>query len=140
MSAMVIDLAPYLARRPSARQAKTARPSASATLKNDFTFWRGATGQRYVHTIYPLFECPELPAANVMLVRRHASGRVEVMLIGRVEHTAQSLNLAEVRRKAATLGANEVHVHLLAASASERLAIERDLSGAGETTIGAATH
>ena len=133
MSAVVIDLASILAsRKPRAVAAKAGRTVVPGTLTHDFTFWRGATGARYVHTIYPLFECPELPAANVVLVRRHATGRAEVMHIGRVEHDAQSLNLAEIRRTAATLGANEVHVHLLAEHASERAAIERDLRGAGE--------
>lgn len=131
MSAVVIDLAPFLARRTAAAL-RAAPPARHSALTHDFTFWRGATGTRYVHTIYPLLECPELPAANVLLVRRHAMGRAEVMHICRVEHVAQSLNLAEVRQTAARLGANEVHVHLLAAGAPERATIERDLAGAGE--------
>lgn len=112
-----------------------ASPSGCASSgigSHDFTFWRGASGIRYVHTIYSLLECPELPDANVLLVRKTAAGRSEVMHIGRVENGAACSNLAEVRRMAAMLGANEVHVHLLGATADERGVIERDLSGAGE--------
>ena len=139
MSAVVIDFAPVLARRrPNRAVSVEARIVASGTLSHDFTFWRGASGARYVHTIYPLLECPDLPNANFLLIRRHPSGRSEVVHIGRLENGAPSLNLAEVRRSAATLGANEIHVHLLAASADERESIERDLSGAGELAISGA--
>jgi hypothetical protein len=37
------------------------------------------------------------------------------------------LNLAEVRHRAAKLGASEVHVHLIADSEAERMLIEMDL-------------
>ena len=147
MSAVVIDFVEVIARKKSqaaaatapraAFRAKGAVPAGTlGTLSHEFTFWRGATGIRYVHTVYPLMDCPELPSANVTLVRRHASGRAEVLHICRVEHVAPSLNLAEIRQTAALLGANEVHVHLLADSATERAAIERDLSGAGKLASG----
>lgn len=138
MSAELIDFAQARAR--ALRVARPARPQMTAppkgTLTHDFTFWHGATGSRYVHTIYPLLECPELPNANIMLVRRHPAGRAEVLHIGSVEHGALSLNLAEVRHTASKLGATEIHVHLLAGSAEERAAIARDLSGAGELVAG----
>ena len=147
MSAVVIDFAEVIARKRAHTAAATApavglRSNLVApfgglgTLSHDFTFWRGATGIRYVHTVYTLIDCPELPSANITLVHRHASGRAEVMHICRVEHDAPSLNLAEIRQTAALLGANEVHVHLLADSAIERAAIERDLCGASELASG----
>ncbi len=140
MSAVVIDLAPLLASRKARAARRIAAPyTGSAASAHDFTFWRGATGTRYVHTIYSLIQCPELPAANVLLVHRHESGRTEVLHVTSVEHAAQSLNLAEIRYTAARLGANEVHVHLLAATAAEREAIARDLAGAGEmSAVGSA--
>ncbi|HRN89424.1 MAG TPA: hypothetical protein PK271_12550, partial [Hyphomicrobium sp.] len=92
-----------------------------------FHFWSGASGQRYVHSVYSLLECPEVPAANFMLVRRDGSGHREVLAIGRLRHGSSSLNLAEIRLRGARLGANEVHVHLLAPSAEERRAVELDL-------------
>lgn len=138
MSAVVVDFASVLARRVSrSRSWQDARAYARGALKHDFTFWRGATGTRYVHTIYSLLECPELPNANLVLARRHASGRVEIARVCRVEHDAMSLNLAEVRRLAAQLGANEVHVHLLARNEAQRAAIEHDISGCGAIAVGA---
>lgn len=139
MSAVVIDFSSARARLdPRAAVASRARAAGSApAAPHDFTFWRGATGSRYVHTVYSLLECPELPNANVLLVRRNSTGRAEVMHIGCVEHGAGCSNLAEVRLTAAQLGATEVHVHFLAASSDERAAIMRDLSGAGEQVAGA---
>ena len=139
MSAVVIDFSSARARFQVRAAAHPQSQAASATQSapHDFTFWRGAAGSRYVHTVYTLLECPELPDANVMLVRRHPSGRAEVMHIGCVEHGVGCSNLAEIRLTAAKLGANEVHVHLLAADSNERAAIERDLSGADELAAGA---
>ena len=137
MSGVVIDFASAIARRqPRPAVSMSPPPVDPGTLSHAFTFWRGATGIRYVHTVYGLFDCPEIPNANVLLVRRHDSGRAEVINIGRVEQDAPSLNLAEVRQTAARLGANEVHVHLLAETAAERASIERDLSGADELAAG----
>jgi hypothetical protein len=90
-------------------------------------FWRGASGKRYVHNVYSLIECPPLPKALYLLVRRDRSGRREVLHIGCGESDAPTLNLAQVRRRGATLGANEVHVHFLAASEEERRLITCDL-------------
>lgn len=134
MSAVVIDFNSARARLNPRAAASAQKRGASATPQSahDFTFWRGATGSRYVHTVYPLLECPELPDANILLVRRHPSGRAEVVSIASVEHGVGCSNLAEIRRTAAELGATEVHVHFLAADGDERAMIVRDLSGAGE--------
>jgi hypothetical protein len=77
--------------------------------------------------VYDLVDCPEVPAANFLLVSRDGSGHRAVLAIGHVTHEAGSLNLAEIRFRAARLGANEVHVHLLAPSAQERRMVELDL-------------
>lgn len=133
MSAVIIEFDAVRAKRnPSKGSFRAAPTERDAILSHEFTFWRGATGTQYVHTVYSLLECPELPAANVVLVRRHPAGRAEILHIGRLENRAGSLNLAEVRQASARLGATEVHVHLLAGNTEEREAIERDLTGAGE--------
>jgi hypothetical protein len=139
MSAVVIDFSTARARlSPKAVVCAQMRVvPAAPQAAHEFTFWRGASGSRYVHTVYTLLECPEMPNANVMLVRRHATGRAEVMHIGSVEHGVGCSNLAEIRLTAATLGATEVHAHLLAADGDERALIVRDLSGAGELAASA---
>ena len=126
MGARVIQLADYRARR-SALNPELAVLDTTSDLTDRFHFWSGASGQRYVHTVYDLIDCPEIPAANFLLVHREKSGRRMVLAIGHATHAAGSLNLAEIRQRAARLGANEVHVHLLAPSAQQRRMIELDL-------------
>lgn len=93
-------------------------------------FWIGASGTRYIHTVHSLRLCPELPAVNYLLVHRDASGVQKVLAAGRTSADAPSLNLAEVRKHGASLGANEVHVHLLAEDAKAAKIIEFDLKQA----------
>ena len=76
-------------------------------------FWRGASGQRYVHSVYSLIECPPLPKASYMLVRRDEDGRRRCCTSAAARATP-TLNLAHVRQRGAKLGANEVHVHFQA--------------------------
>lgn len=76
------------------------------------TFWRGTSGHPYVHSMYSLAGCPEMPPASVMLVRRSRCERAGTVLkVMCVEHDAPSLNRAEIRRYGAQLGATEVHLH-----------------------------
>jgi hypothetical protein len=99
----------------------------AATRPVRFQFWRGASGKRYVHTVQSLLTCPELPRAVYVLVRREFDGSRTPLRIGRTSSDCSTLNLAEVRHRAAKLGASEVHVHLIADSESERMLIEMDL-------------
>lgn len=92
-----------------------------------FQFWSGASGERYIHTLYSLIECPEVPRATYLLIRRDGAGRRRVLSIGRTTHAAPSLNLAEIRQRGAQLGANEVHVHFLSDSERQRSIVEFDL-------------
>jgi hypothetical protein len=129
MAAEIISLADYRSGRNAVGDlgvASAVQPGA-ANLADRFQFWSGASGRRYVHTVYSLFECPAIPAGNYILIHRDAEGRRLVLAVGRVGHSATSLNLAEIRRRGAALGANEVHVHLLAPNAKLSRFIESDL-------------
>lgn len=126
MSARIIELAAYRAQRSQKSEAPS--PGVKETCEaNRFHFWTGASGRRYVHTVYELLECPPLPAANYVLVRREPGARRQILSIGRVSDAAPSLNLAEIRRRGAELGADEVHVHLLAETAKLAKLVEFDL-------------
>lgn len=140
MSAQIIDLAVIRAGRLAKAQHRPASQSMSQSAFPEtgssqeggsgnapFQFWSGASGTRYVHTIYNLFECPPVEAANYILVKRHLNGERTVISIGRAAHTTGMLNLAEIRLRSAQLGANEVHIHLLADSFGESREIEADL-------------
>jgi hypothetical protein len=139
MSARIVELSEFVARRVAAITAKrglsgdddkgdaageAASPEADG---HRFFFWRGATGERYVHTVFGLLDCPELPRSIYILVRRDAHGRRSVLHVGRADHEATSLNLAEVRFRGASAGANEVHVHFLVEGDRERRLVEFDL-------------
>lgn len=124
MSARIIELAAYRAQRSQANEEPTRMLAEEA---GRFHFWTGASGKRYVHTVYELIDCPALPAANYVLVRREPGSRRKVLSIGRVDHSVPSLNLAEIRRRGAELGAHEVHVHLLAETAKLAKLVEFDL-------------
>jgi hypothetical protein len=90
-------------------------------------FWRGASGRRYVHTVYSLLECPPVPKASYLLARRNEDGSRQVLHIASGESGAPTLNLAEIRRMGATLGANEVHLHFLAETEEQRQLVTFDL-------------
>jgi hypothetical protein len=96
-------------------------------LSTDFQFWSGLSGRGYVHTIFDLIGCPRVPACSYVLVRRAADGKRSPLRIGTVAAEAWSLNLAEIRHRAAQLGANEVHLHLIAGDAGSRAKIAEDL-------------
>jgi len=128
MAARIIELTEFRARRFETGEAPQAQ-NGLATCADRFYFWTGASGKRYVHTVYDLLECPALPAGNYVLVRREPNGRRAALAIGRVSSAAHSLNLAEIRQRGAELGANEVHVHLLADTTKQSKLVEFDLRG-----------
>ena len=90
-------------------------------------FWRGASGRRYVHAVYSLFECPPLPRATYILAHRDETGRRTVQHVGHCSSDAPTLNLAQVRQRGAALGINEVHVHFLATDNKQRGLVMCDL-------------
>ena len=98
-----------------------------SVLGHGFHYWDGLSGNRYLHSVYKLQECPELPKANYIMVRKLENGEAVPLFIGQTVADATSLNLAHIRQKAACLGANEIHIHVLTDSASERNEVERDL-------------
>ncbi len=98
-----------------------------ALLGQPYHYWLGASGRRYLHTIFSLVDCPALAQTNILLVRRDADGTRRPLYVGQVGEDACSLNLARLRRLGARLGANEVHLHLLADGPAERDRVAADL-------------
>jgi hypothetical protein len=106
MSASVVSLFPAVVPpKPVRLGGRSRAPTAQRQ-------WRGASGRRYTHSVYSLIECPPLPKAVFLLVRRDADGMRTVLHVGMAASDADSLNLAQVRQRGAQLGANEVHVYL----------------------------
>lgn len=92
-----------------------------------FCYWKGASGTGYIHTVYSLIDAPELPKVNYVLVRKDEAGRRQALRIGRTQNESGSLNLADIRYRAARLGANEVHIHLISDTTRDRALVECDL-------------
>ena len=114
--------------RPDARAGNQAVDfGADSDLSERFQYWNGASGERYIHTVYSLVSVPELPKVNYLLVYRDENGRRHPLRVGRTKHASQSLNLADIRFRAARLGANEVHIHMIADSSRDRALVECDL-------------
>ena len=106
---------------------ETTRWAEAENFLPSFYYWRGASGRRYQHLVYTLIDCPALPQANYVLVRRHSDGTRTALAIGQTKHDALLLNLAHLRHEGAKRGANEVHMHLLADTPQARDAVEEDL-------------
>jgi hypothetical protein len=115
--------------------------SVPAALPPHQHVWRGASGRLYAHHVYALIECPPLPAAGYVLVRRDEQGRRTPLRVGLGTSAAPTLNLAEIRQRGAQAGASEVHVRLDAASDAERRLVACDLrAGLLGTLAAAAAH
>ncbi|MEM7775674.1 MAG: hypothetical protein AAF732_08700 [Pseudomonadota bacterium] len=97
-----------------------------------FEFWVGASGRSYVHSVYSLVDCPELPKVNYILAHRDDMGECDVLHIGQTSAQARSLNRAAIRQIASQIGANEVHVHYLGTNRSDRAVIAFDIDSALE--------
>lgn len=103
-------------------------------LGERFWYWRGASGRKYIHSIYPADACPPLPGAVYVAVRHRALGR-EAVAVGRFPSfwdgacDSRSL-LAEIAGEA-----DEVHVHLLARDDRAADAVLHDLRRADGVTL-----
>lgn len=109
-----------------------------AAFDQAFHYWRGASGRRYLHSVYTLIGCPAIPQANYILVRRYDDGTRRALAFGQTREDAMTLNLAHLRHEGAKIGANEVHIHLLAENAEARAAVEADLLAAHTRRLAAA--
>lgn len=108
-------------------------PAAVATateFAGRFHYWRGLSGSRYLHTVFALEHCPELPDAVYVAARRRADGSRRALAIGRVAPIAGLTFTEAFRRDIAARGGDEIHLHLLAASAKAAAAVIEDLRGA----------
>src|SRR5262249_18877631 len=109
MASHIVRLAPPRGHPPSRRPVLPRTPQTPARVH----FWQGASGRRYRHGVYSLLDCPPQPRTVYLLVRRDLNGAATVLGIHAAVSEAPTLNLAQIRQRGATLGANEVHAHAL---------------------------
>ncbi len=124
-SAVIFDMAPAAGALASLR---------THALRDGFHAWHGASGRRYVASVFPLdsgardaglpaFEAFVLIAATSDGARRVARS-IETIEWGSARHRAVAAAIAD--------GVEEWHVHLLGGTRCEREAIAADLrAGAG---------
>jgi hypothetical protein len=86
-----------------------------------FFYWRGASGRKYIHTIYPWGSCPPVPGAVFVAVRRVGGMRVALG----VQRFSSVWD--DACRMFRALDADEVHVHLLARDSAHADAVLSDL-------------
>ena len=105
--------------------------SASAELESEFSdrfwFWTGLSGKRYIHSVYSTENCPPLPGAIYVMVRRLESGTRVPVRMGRFSPLWDFPLPAEM-----TDGACEIHVHLLAGDESQTVHVYDDLAASLE--------
>jgi hypothetical protein len=89
-----------------------------------FWFWRGASGRKYIHSIYAMGQCPPVPGAVYVAVRGVGSQR-RAVAVGRFASVWDDDWSLFHRVKA-----DEVHVHLLARDHAHAEAILGDLKTA----------
>jgi hypothetical protein len=96
-----------------------------------FWYWRGVSGQSYIHSIYSLDSCPPLPGAVYVAVSRRdgerrpvSVGRFPSAIEGRGFDPSACIELAHL--------VDEIHVHLLARDARSAEAVRSDLEHAME--------
>jgi hypothetical protein len=82
-----------------------------------FWYWQGASGRKYIHTVYPANGCPPLPGAVFVAVKRTGALRT-VLALGLI---GAGEGVPEIR------GCDEMHVHLLSGSRAEAEAVLSDL-------------
>ena len=103
------------------------------SLSGRFHGWRGASGQRYICTV---FATPEAAGAClqaiVIAVARQSSGACEPVMIGQTGALPDCFALGSLVAQARGLGANEWHVHLIARSRAQRSAAIADLQSFGD--------
>lgn len=94
-----------------------------------FWYWHGASGRRYIHSVYRPETCPPLPGAVFLAVKSFGNLRT-VLGAGRFAGL-WDLNLPiDNAAHWASLGANEIHVHLLSRDEKEAHAVVADLRAA----------
>lgn len=108
----------------------------SATLPADFGlddrfwYWHGASGQRYIHSIYRPDLCPRVDGAVYVVVAVKGGVRRAVS-VGRFGSAPESAGSPPLRQQAGE--GEEIHVHLLSRDDEGAIRVLRDLLSAMST-------
>lgn len=101
-------------------------------FQDRFWFWTGASGRKYIHSVYRLDDCPPLPGAIYVAVRREGPLRI-VMGVGHFMQFWDGTLSRDQERQLRASGIDEIHVHLMAKSPEASEAVLGDLLAALES-------
>ncbi len=92
-------------------------------LSERFWYWQGASGRKYIHSVYEPENCPPLPGAVYVGVKRQGSMRIAVC-VGRFLPLRDANKAIDARFS----DFDELHVHLLASASGEAEQVRADLN------------
>jgi len=101
-----------------------ARSVKKAHFGKRFYYWLGASGERYLHTVFPIDADFHCAGANLMIVRHEPNGERFALFVGQVGQ----LSPREIDHLRTYQGANEQHFHLMAMGDDAVKKIATDLS------------
>lgn len=107
--------------------AEPAEVNRDSDFANRFWYWHGASGKRYIHSVYSAESCPPLPGAVFVAVRRSGDMR-EAVAVGRFSKIWDVAAGITGGLELEKLGADELHVHLLAREEAAAEAVADDLT------------
>jgi hypothetical protein len=110
---------------------------ADPSIQERFWYWTGASGRRYIHSVYAVDACPPLPGAIYVAVRRQGPLRIVVGL-GRFQPFWDGVLGRAEQAQFAREGVDELHVHLLSRAPEQAAAVLSDLADAFEAEEGLA--
>lgn len=106
---------------------KSARISLEAAVGEKFHYWFGLSGCNYLHTVFAPDACPPLENASYIAVYRDPYGTRHVLGIGLLETQQKDGAAGRKTVNHKFVGANEVHLHLLAETPRASARIVEDL-------------
>ena len=115
--------------------AEPAAISRDGDFADRFWYWHGASGKRYIHSVYAAESCPPLPGAVFVAVRRSGDLR-EAVAVGRFSRLWDVAAGITGGLELEKLGAHELHVHLLAREEEAIEAVVDDIQTWMQTRYG----
>jgi hypothetical protein len=100
---------------------------AGEALGQRFRSWRGRSGKRFVFSVYDLASCPAYEHAVMIVAAASPDGERRVISIADTG-SFPDIVLAKAGATGPAHSALELHIHLLAQSRAERLAVIADLA------------
>ena len=93
-------------------------------VSRQFYYWLGASGERYLHTVFPIDADFTAIGANFIVVRRDPDGGRIPLYIGRMGDITKQ----EIEDMGWMSDANELHIHLMATNnaAADKIATDLD--------------